>query len=60
MCATEKKENLREKSYYCPSGRMQWTGPVGECKLEPHAQDKPVAVKLWELSEKATDCKWNF
>lgn len=58
MCATE--NGLDEKAYYGPTGTMQWTGPVGECKLEPHAKDKPVAVKLWELSEKETNCHWNI
>jgi len=60
MCATEAEENLHQKSYYGPTGLMQWTGPVGECKLEPHAQDKPVMVKLWEVSEKAIGFQWNF
>ena len=49
MCATETGENLNQKAYYGPTGRMQWTGPVGECQLEPHAQDKAVATKLWDL-----------
>ena len=60
MCAPENEENLRQKAYYGPTGRMQWTGPVGECKLEPHAQDMAVATKLWTLSEKETNYKWNF
>lgn len=58
MCATE--ENLIQKAYYGPTGRMQWTGPVGECKLEAHAQDKAVATKLWEVSEKATNFEWKI
>ncbi|NND05256.1 MAG: SDR family oxidoreductase [Saprospiraceae bacterium] len=60
MCATEAEENLNEKAYYGPTGRMQWTGPVGKCKLEPHAQDKAVATTLWTISEKETNFKWNF
>ncbi len=60
MCATEAEENLNQKAYYGPTGRMQWTGPVGECKLEPHAQDKIVITKLWAVSEEATGFKWNF
>ena len=60
MCATEAEENLNQKAYYGPTGRMQWTGPVGECKLEPHAQDMAVANKLWTLSEKETGLKWNI
>lgn len=58
MCATE--DGLEQKAYYGPTGRGNWTGPVGECELESHALDKAVAEKLWILSEKETDCKWNF
>jgi len=58
MCATE--PNLNQNGFYGPTGRNYWTGPVGECKLEPHAQDKAVAEKLWEISEKETGFKWNF
>ena len=58
MCATE--DNLDQKGFYGPTGRNYWTGPVGECKLEPHAKDKAVAEKLWEVSEKATGLKWNL
>ena len=60
MCATEDEANLNHKAYYGPTGRMQWTGPVGECKLESHAQVKAVTTKLWTVSEKATNFKWNF
>lgn len=60
MCATESTENLKEKAYYGPTGIMQWSGPVGECKLEQHAQNKAIATKLWEVSEKETGLKWNF
>ena len=58
MCATE--ENLNQKAYFGPTGTMQWKGPVGECKLEAHAQDMEIAAKLWEVSEKATNFKWNI
>ena len=58
MCATE--DDLEERAFYGPTGRNYWTGPVGECKLEPHALDKPVMEKLWDLSEKETNYKWNF
>ena len=58
MCATE--DNLDQKGFYGPTGRGYFTGPVGECKLEPHAKDKAVAQKLWEVSEKATGLKWNL
>ncbi|WP_084438887.1 SDR family NAD(P)-dependent oxidoreductase [Algoriphagus mannitolivorans] len=58
MCATE--PNLDQAGFYGPTGRNYWTGPVGSCKLEPHAKDKVVAKKLWEVSEKATGIKWNI
>jgi hypothetical protein len=58
MCATEK--DLDQKGFYGPTGRSYWTGPVGECELAPHALDKPVAEKLWDLSEKETGVKWNI
>lgn len=58
MCATEK--DLDQKGFYGPTGRSNWTGPVGEHKIEPHAKDKAVAEKLWELSEKETGIKWNI
>lgn len=58
MCATE--EDLDQNGFYGPTGRSYWTGPVGECKLEPHAKDKSVANRLWELSEKETGCTWNL
>ncbi|MDC7220277.1 MAG: SDR family oxidoreductase [Spirochaetales bacterium] len=58
MCATE--PNLDQKGFYGPTGRSYWVGPVGECKLEPHAKDKAVAKKLWEVSEKATGISWGI
>ena len=58
MCATE--DNLKQRAYYGPTGRMYWGGPLGECKLEPFALDRTIASKLWEISEKETNCKWNF
>ncbi len=58
MCATEPQ--LDEAGFYGPTGRNYFTGPVGECKLAPHAKDKPVMEKLWEVSEKAVGFKWNI
>lgn len=55
MCATE--PNLDQKEFYGPTGRSNWTGPVGAHKLEPHAKNKAVAQILWELSEKETGVK---
>jgi len=58
MCATE--DNLKQKGYYGPTKRMDFVGPIGECKLESFVLDSEPAKKLWELSEEATDCKWNL
>ena len=58
MCATE--ENLDQKAFYGPTGRSNWVGPVGAHHLEPHAKDKSVAKRLWDLSEEETGVKWNF
>lgn len=58
MCATE--ENLDQKAFYGPTGRSNWVGPVGAHHLEPHAKDKEVAKRLWDLSEKETGVKWNL
>jgi len=58
MCATE--PNLDESGFYGPTGRSNWVGPVGGHKIEPHAKDKVVAKRLWELSEKETGVKWNI
>lgn len=58
MCATE--DGLDQKGFYGPTGRSNWTGPVGEHKLEPHAVDKEVSKRLWEVSEAATGITWKF
>ena len=58
MCATE--PNLDQKGFYGPTGRSNWVGPVGAHQLEPHALDKAVAKKLWEVSEKATGINWDL
>lgn len=58
MCATEK--DLDQKEFYGPTGRSNWVGPVGAHKLEPHAKNRDVSKKLWELSENATGIKWNL
>lgn len=58
MCATE--EDLDQKAFYGPTGRSNWVGPVGAHQIKPHAKDKVVAKKLWDLSEKATGITWNF
>lgn len=58
MCATE--PNLDQSGFYGPTGKSNWTGPVGAHTLEPHAKDKMVSKRLWELSEKETGITWNI
>lgn len=58
MCATE--EDLKQQAYYGPTGMMNWGGPVGECELESFTLDRNIAGRLWEVSETATNSKWNF
>lgn len=56
MCATE--EGLDPNGFYGPTGRSNWVGPVGEHEIKPHAKDKNVSKKLWELSDKETGITW--
>ncbi len=56
MCATEAE--LDQQSFYGPTGRSNWVGPVGAHKLEAHAKNRDVAKRLWELSETSTGVKW--
>ena len=58
MCATE--NDLDQKEFYGPTGRSNWVGPVGAHEIKPHAKDKEISKKLWEVSEEATGLKWNF
>ena len=58
MCATE--EDLDQKEFYGPTGRSNWVGPVGAHEIKPHAKDKVVAKKLWEISEQATGKKFQL
>ncbi len=58
MCATE--EGLEQRALYGPTGRMEFVGPVGKGTLNPHAYDKAVMAKLWEVSEAATGFSWDL
>lgn len=58
MCATE--GNLDQNAFYGPTGRSNWVGPVGAHHLEPHAKDKAVAKRLWDLAEKETGVNWGL
>ena len=58
MCSVE--DNLKQKSYYGPTGTMQWIGPVGECKLDLLAQNKETSSKLWDFTKNILDVKWDL
>ena len=58
MCATE--EGLEQRALYGPTGRMEFVGPVGRGTLNPHAHDKSVMVKLWNVSERSTGFSWTM
>lgn len=58
MCATEK--DLDQTAFYGPTGRSNWVGPVGAHEIKPHAKDKEISKRLWEISEEATGINWKF
>lgn len=58
MCATE--ESLEQRALYGPTGFMEFIGPVGKGTLHPHAYDKSVMERLWEVSEEAVGFKWDL
>ncbi|MEP0521925.1 MAG: SDR family oxidoreductase [Hyphomicrobiales bacterium] len=58
MCATE--DGLEQRAFYGPTGRMEFVGPVGKGTLNPHAYDKAVMSKLWDVSEEATGFSWSL
>lgn len=58
MCATE--ADLDQTAFYGPTGRSNWVGPVGAHPLKPHAKDKAVSKRLWDLSQEATGVVWNL
>lgn len=58
MSATE--DGLEQRALYGPTGLMETGGPVGKGTLNPHAHDKAVMKKLWEVSEEATGFSWTF
>ena len=59
MCATEKALS-EQRALYGPTGRMEVVGPVGKGTLNPHAYDKAVMARLWDVSEEATGFRWNL
>ena len=58
MCATE--GGLEQRALYGPTGWAEFVGPVGRGTLHPHAYDKPVMQRLWDLSERAVGIEWGL
>lgn len=58
MCATE--GGLEQRALYGPTGRAEFVGPVGKGTLHPHAYDKSVMERLWDLSEEETSFSWSL
>ena len=58
MCATE--DGLEQRALYGPTGAREFVGPVGRGTLNPHAHDKPVMTRLWDVSEEATGFTWSL
>lgn len=58
MCATE--ENLKQRAYYGPTGMMNFSGPVDECKLESFVLDDDALTKFWAVSEQAVAFNWSL
>ena len=58
MCATE--DGLEQRALYGPTGRMEFIGPVGRGTLYPHAYDKSIMSKLWDVSEELSECRWEI
>ena len=58
MCATE--EGLEQRALYGPTGMAEFVGPVGRGTLHPHAYDKAVMTRLWDVSERATGFTWEL
>jgi len=56
MCATE--NDLDQRAFYGPIGRLEFSGPVGKGILLDYAHDPDVLERLWVLSEQQTGCSW--
>ena len=58
MCATE--QGLDQRALYGPTGLAEFVGPVRKGTLHPHAYEKAVMERLWDVSEKAVGFEWKF
>jgi len=46
--------------YYGPTGIGEARGPVGTARINPAAQDRDGARRLWDLSEELLDIQWKI
>jgi len=53
-------EDVKGGDYFGPTGFNGMKGKPGKVKALPHAYDKEVAKKLWEVSEKLTGYTYTF
>ena len=56
MCATE--NDLDQRAFYGPIGRLEFSGPVSKGILLDYAYDPDVLERLWGPSEQQTGCSW--
>ncbi len=59
MCAAE-KTLTEQRALYGPTGRLEAVGAVGKGTLNPHAYDKTVMARLWEVTEQEIGLKWEI
>ncbi len=52
-------ENANTGDYFGPDGFMEWKGFPVKVEMNDLAKDENIAKKLWEVSEKLTNVKFN-
>jgi len=50
--------DAKPAGYYGPQDFFEMRGPVGVARVGPQAQDKAVAARLWDLSERLVGVRW--
>tara|TARA_B100000809_G_scaffold39367_1_gene34460 strand:- start:7785 stop:8699 length:915 start_codon:yes stop_codon:yes gene_type:complete len=53
-------KDVKGADYMGPTGFRDMIGNPGKVNPEPHAKDKPIAKRLWEVSEKLTGQKFDL
>ena len=57
LCATE--QGLKPETFYGPTQMGGLFGAINECPLKPHALDRDVSVRLWDVSQDMTGYEWS-